>query len=353
MKTNPYSLTFGQEPRQYISRNEEISTIINQFTADDLAQQCYMITGLRGTGKTVFADSIKSRLSNDKNWIVFELNSSDNLLNALAEKLVETRRFTKWFKEAKINLSAFGIDLEISGEPKIYNIETAIIKLLKTLKKHNQKVLVVIDEVTNTQQMKIFASAYQIFLREKLPIYLIMTGLYENVKELKDEKNLTFLYRTPSINLDPLSVYSIADNYETTLNVDETTAKKMANITKGYSFAFQALGYVTFEENEFNNKAIKKYKTILYDYSYKKIWSELSNQDRKVVYAIAKTKTGQYGDILKELNIDKNHLNPYRKRLLEKGIVVSPERGRLTFTLPYFEEFAIESYEDDFYYTTI
>lgn len=201
--------------------------------------------------------------------------------------------------------------------------------------------------------MKIFASAYQIFLREKLPIYLLMTGLYENVKELKDEKNLTFLYRTPSINLDPLSIYWVAFNYETTLKVDEATAKKMAQLTKGYSFAFQALGYSTFEQNGFNNKTLKQYKTILFDYSYKKIWSELSIQDRKVVYGIAKSKDGLYGNILKELNIDKNHLNPYRKRLLDKGIVVCPERGRLVFTLPYFNEFSIETYEDDSYYENI
>lgn len=88
----------------------------------------------------------------------------------------------------------------------------------------------------------------------------------------------------------------------------------------------------------------------MYEYSYNKIWPELSPTDKKVLYGIAKTKDGRYGDILKELDIDKNHLNPYRKRLLDKGIITSIVRGQLAFTLPFFRQFTIESYEDEQYY---
>lgn len=77
----------------------------------------------------------------------------------------------------------------------------------------------------------------------------------------------------------------------------------------------------------------------------------MSEQDKKVIYGIAKTKDGKYADILKALDMDKNHLNPYRKRLLDKGLIVSVARGQLAFVLPFFGEFATEAYEDDLYYT--
>lgn len=350
MKTNPYLLMFGQEPKQIISRESQALTVINEFNASEQSQQCYMVTGLRGTGKTVFVDMIRSKLIKDNKWVSIELNSSSDLLEGLASKLASGDLFTKWFKEAKINLSAFGLGIEISSVSPIYNIEIAIEKMLETLKKHNKKVLVIIDEVTNTQATREFAAAYQILLRKKLPIYLLMTGLYENIKDLKDEKNLTFLYRAPTIMLDPLSLTSISKNYRENLKVNDDQANEMAKITKGYSFAFQALGHEVWANDSFNSKALEDYKKDLFEYSYSKMWSELSNYDRKVLYALAKTKTGQYGDILKQLNIDKNHLNPYRKRLLDKGLVYSPTRGILSFTLPFFNEFVIESYEDDLYY---
>lgn len=352
-KINPYTLAFGQEPKQLISREDKINEILEQFEANEQSQQYYMITGVRGSGKTVLVDAITSKLANNKNWITVELNSSSNLLTDLLNKLSSSTTYMKWFKEAKINLSAFGFDIEISGSSPIYDTETALTKMLNTIKKHGKKVLVTIDDVTNTQYMKKFVLSYQIFIRQKLPLYLLMSGLYENVKDLKDEKNLTFLYRTPNVYLEPLDLYSMAKNYKDNLNVDENTADHMANITKGYSFAFQALGFVTWNNKEFNNKANKDYKKILFDYSYKKIWSELSNQDRKVAYGIARTSHGNYSDILKELHMEKNQLNPYRKRLLEKGIIKCPVRGQLEFTLPYFKEFTIDAYEDDSYYENI
>lgn len=350
VKTNPYMLMFGQEPKQIISREKQARDIINEFNAKEQSQQCYMVSGLRGTGKTVFVDLIRTELIKNKEWFSVELNSSTNILEDLASKLASKDLFTKWFKEAKINLSAFGLGVEISNVSPIYNIEIAIERMLETLKKRNKKLLIIIDEVTNTQSMREFAAAYQIFLRKKLPAYLLMTGLYENIKDLKDEKNLTFLYRTPNIILDPLSLVSISKNYITNLKVNKESAEEMARLTKGYSFAFQALGYETWNNDGFNKEAIENYKNDLFEYSYSKMWSELSPTDRKVLYGLSKTKTGLYGDLLKQLEIDKNHLNPYRKRLLDKGLIYSPTRGQLNFTLPFFNEYAIEAYENEEYY---
>lgn len=352
-RTNPYLLMFGQEPQQLITRKVETEQVIREFTSKSQSQQCYMICGLRGTGKTVFADTIKSELSKDPSWITLELNSSTDLLEDLASKLASNTTYTKWFHEAKINLSAFGFGVEIAHVAPVVNLETAVKEMLIALKKHNKRLLLIIDEVTNTASMRKFSTAFQIFLKENLPVYLLMTGLFENVKDLKDVDNLTFLYRCPSINLVPLNNREIAQNYEKTLGVSHEDALKMAALTKGYSFAFQALGHEAFDNGGLNDETLQQYQNDLFEYSYKKIWSELSNNDRKVLYGLAKTKNGKYADIMKVLDIDKNHLNPYRKRLLEKGIITSVERGKLAFTLPYFGAFTIETYEDDMYYETL
>ena len=46
------------------------------------------------------------------------------------------------------------------------------------------RLLITIDEVVYSEQMKVFVSAFQIFMRQDYPIFLLMTGLYENIYEL-------------------------------------------------------------------------------------------------------------------------------------------------------------------------
>lgn len=42
------------------------------------------------------------------------------------------------------------------------------------------------------------------------------------------------------------------------------------------------------------------------------------------------------------LGYSSNQFNPYRDLLLKVGILVSPRNGILKFTLPWFDEYAIE-----------
>ncbi len=72
-------------------------------------------------------------------------------------------RVSKLFSEAQINLQAFGIGLSIKGVPPISDIEEALKKMLKSIKKQNKRVLVTIDEATNSKEIRIFVSTYQIF----------------------------------------------------------------------------------------------------------------------------------------------------------------------------------------------
>ena len=61
-KTNPFSLTFGKEPASMISRQVQDQEIIDAFLADNPAYQVCMITGLRGSGKTVSMTSIANEI---------------------------------------------------------------------------------------------------------------------------------------------------------------------------------------------------------------------------------------------------------------------------------------------------
>lgn len=179
-----------------------------------------------------------------------------------------------------------------------------------------------------------------------MPVYLLMTGLYENIYELKNQKSLTFLYRAPRIDLRPLNIGTIVENYRQNFNLERNDALHMAQMTKGYSFAVQVLGYLTWKNNG-NYRAVEpEYKQYLDEYVYEKIWSELSATDKRVAYAIAQTNGGRISDIREVLGFTNNQFNPYRQRLIRKGILDGSEYGVVTFLLPLFADYVIENYPE-------
>ena len=58
MKNNPFSLSFGKEPVSLINRNVQSYEIIDTFEDENPTYQVCMITGVRGSGKTVMLTEI-------------------------------------------------------------------------------------------------------------------------------------------------------------------------------------------------------------------------------------------------------------------------------------------------------
>ena len=134
------------------------------------------------------------------------------------------------------SLSVAGVSVGIDVNEKLQDNISIIKKILDAVVKKKKKVLITIDEVICNDNMRTFASQFQIFIRQEYPLYLIMTGLSENIYEIQNDPSLTFLLRSPKIVMDPLSKLQIIKKYAQLLKLDETKAKELADITKGYAF---------------------------------------------------------------------------------------------------------------------
>ncbi|WP_288773656.1 ATP-binding protein [uncultured Eubacterium sp.] len=341
---NPFTLTFGKSPLEPVERPVQTNEIMEAFTADPINQQMFIITGVRGSGKTVMMTEISHRLRKKEDWVVIELNPATDLLQGMLSKLNSNQVCAGMIKSAKIDLSFFGFGVSIEGAAPITDTETAIIAILEKMKKSEKRLLITIDEVTNSEYMHVFASAFQIFVRQDLPVFLLATGLYENIDELQNEKSLTFLYRAPKIQLKPLNKQAIVNKYKSIFEIEVDQATQMADLTKGYPFAFQVLGYLTWNHHGDYNAVRGEYEQYLSEFVYDKIWSELSQKDRMVAHGIADVEGGKIKDIREHLHMETNEFNPYRKRLIKKGILSGETRGYVYFTLPLFEEYIMENY---------
>lgn len=59
---NPFSITFGLEPNNFIKWVDEGNKIISEFSSDNLPNYACFLTGIRGFSKTVLLSFIYNEL---------------------------------------------------------------------------------------------------------------------------------------------------------------------------------------------------------------------------------------------------------------------------------------------------
>lgn len=350
---NPYTLQFSYIPPQFIERTSVTNEIVDNFVRNVPTYRGMFITGVRGTGKTVMLGDIRNKISSRKDWIAVDINPESDLLDSLARGLYLIPEIKSLFVKAKIDFSVLGIGVHLeNAEIVASNAEDALAMMLRVLKKAKKRLLVTIDEVTYSKDVARFSHALSSYASADYDIYVLMTGLLDNIKAIKNNKSLTFLYRAKVMELETLNITAICKDYEDTLKLDRERAEKLAFATRGYSLAFQAVGFhfwnalskkKTSEIDE--NEIYRELDVTLAELAYSKICDELSANDLKVLYAMAHImeETGEASikveKIREETGMTSDTFTTYRKRLMESGIVNGKTYGYLRILLPRFERY--------------
>lgn len=340
---NPFTLSFGKKPLQYVSRISQTNAITENFSAEIPSNQLYLITGVRGSGKTVMMANIANEMRKREEWIVVELNATRDLLQSLAAKLYSLPEMNAHFVQAKFDFSLLGLGVSLENAAPVSDIESAIELMLAEIHNRNKRLLITVDEVTNCEHVRVFASSFQIFLRQEYPIFLLMTGLYDNIYNLQNEDSLTFLYRAPKMILEPLNYTAVRKQYMDIFSLDMEAAGEMTGLTKGYPFAFQVLGYLYWENRDTKplEEILPEYDQYLEEYVYDKIWSELSELDRRILVEMSVSGETRVKRIREKLDMKSELFSVYRERLKRKGVLDTSKYGEVSFILPRFAEFVL------------
>lgn len=338
---NPYVINFGRVPNQYISRDYLIDSIVESLESEIVEEQAFKLTGIRGTGKTVTLTSIERKIRENNDWIVMGLKSNSDIVKDLVAELYSQIPFISEFVDANLNLSAFGIGLNIAKKSPVASIDYALKTVLKEIKRQGKRVLVTIDEARKTNEIIDFIQEFQILIREDLPLYVVVAGLYEDIEALENTDGLTFFLRASKYEMQPLNLTIIRSDYMRTLGVTEDVATEMAVLTKGYAFAYQALGKYMWdsESKELTEKVLAQFDDALADKVYKKIWSELAPKDRWFLQFIVQKDKMSATELLEITKAKHNEWSIPRVRLSEKGIIDTRNRGEIRVNLPRFKEF--------------
>ena len=181
---NPFTLTFGKIPENIINRDQEIDKVYTDFVSENPSSNVYLISGVRGSGKTILMSQIADKIRNEKDFIVIDLNPERDILTSIACNLSSKNDIAKIFKSAKINFSAFGLSLEINNDKKTSDISVTLDKMFESLKNKNKKVLLTIDEITSRPNIREFIAEFQIYMCKNYNVFFTCSwsnGKYHRV----------------------------------------------------------------------------------------------------------------------------------------------------------------------------
>jgi hypothetical protein len=349
---NPFTTTFSKVPQYTYIVTEKVSEIIENFSYEKPSESVYKITGVRGSGKTVILTKIEEQLRNDENkkngWLVLDINPTRDMLVQMAAMLHNYGLGNSRHNIKSLNISASvmgtGGGLGYSSEnDKYFDIGVELEGMILDAQSKGKKILIGIDEVSKNSELIKFTSEFGKWLRAGYPVYLVCTGLYENIQEVSNVKNLTFFRRSTTIKTEPLNTIRMAEMYRQKLNIDYKEAQRMSCITKGYAYAFQELGVLYFKKskNEKLDDIIPNLRTELFAYSYEKIWEELTETDRFLMRLLTGKEEYKREEILKLMGDKAGNYSMYRDRLIKRGLLET-RQAYISLSLPFFAEYIKE-----------
>ena len=344
---NPFDAEFGGIPELYLDFNEDaVKYAKKAHRLKKHPTYSLFITGVRGSGKTVFMNKVGKELSKYDDTVVITLHNTEDLFRIMYIKLVPMLdKIKKWTTSVSLKLPFISVNFSEANEKhdEIY-YRTEITKILKTLKQANMRVVFCIDEVSNTPAIQKLAEEFNDWSLNELQVSIIMTGLLREVSELSSTHNLTFLVRSDRFHVKKLMKLSMSQTYMKVLNVKSDEAEKLAQATSGYAYAFQLIGDLMYE-NLNGGKSFGdawdytklEFKDILFNQAYDVISHELTEVDFQFLNAVA--KDGTISSVIKELGKSKQYVNCYLNKLIKYDLIKPIIRGKLGFTLPLFREF--------------
>ncbi|WP_331196277.1 hypothetical protein [Limosilactobacillus pontis] len=256
-------------------------------------------------------------------------------------------------------ISIMGFNLSFNKTNEDYTTQD-IENFMEMLTRLDKQVVIFIDEFNHKENTREFIQLLQNLKRHRLNFNLVADGLPQMIYEIEHEQPLTFLKRARHIQTTMLDVNQIENEYQKHLNFSPILSHQMAQLTGGYSFAFQLLGCKLWNATNIsrqkpNQKTFEVIKQLyiedLFTQSYDIIFDNLSTNDRKYLRGIANGMSTT--EIASLMNYDKsakqqqNYVNQYRRRMIQQDLITPAGNGRVRFKLPLFKEYLNDTQNPD------
>ena len=351
--------TFGNRPEQYIGRDG----VIEQFMAGlqepvGSRNRCTLFFGQRGMGKTALLLELGD-CAMKAGYVVARVTAHEGMAQAIIEQF--QLNGSEFFMDEKRKLTGmtggalgftFGLTFSEVTERQ-YGFRSKMSLLCDRLAEKDKGALILIDEVRTSAAMREVASAYQELVGDGKNIAIAMAGLPHAVSSVLNDQVLTFLNRATRVELGLISPNLIRAYYERAfreigIKISDELLDRAAQATRGFPYLMQLIGYYVMQYTEeggtvdatIMDKAEKSAMGDMENNVFKPILNPLSDNDKIFLKAMARQgETASTAKLQAALGKRGPAIQPYRKRLLDAGVIEAPRRGELVFAVPYLAEY--------------
>ena len=377
---NPFAPSAGFPPPEFSGRDEIISNaeIALQRVLSGKHSKSQILLGLRGTGKTVLLRNFEKKAKAEKYAISFiEAPDNKSLATLLYPKVHQALREISVIEKAKqtaysamqaLRSFASGFNISVgnvsfTAEPAVgiadsgileYDLGDLFVTVGKAAQAANIGWAIFIDEVQylSSEELSALIVAIHRITQEELPVIFFGAGLPQVAALTGDAKS--YAERLFDYNrIDALDKKSSFSAICTPIEAEGERISKQAlaevfSITKGYPFFLQEWGFQLW--NRAKSSPIKKTDVIsaspaalarLDEGFFRVRFDRLTPKEQEYVFAMSELGEGPYrsADVADFLNKEPRILGPCRARIIHKGMIYSPARGDIAFTVPMFEKY--------------
>jgi hypothetical protein len=379
---NPFSPGAGAPPPELVGRDTILteSNILFARIRQRRSEKSFLLTGLRGVGKTVLLNEMERIATGQEYKTIFIevhenkslgellipplrhlLYNLDRLANA-SEKVKKGLAVLKSFISAvrvKIGEVEVGLDIEAekgsadSGDIEV-DLPNLFLAVAEAAQEKKAAIAIFIDEIQYLALNEISAliMAMHRIQQRQLPLVLVGAGLPILPALAGDSKSYAErLFQFP--NIGPLSsidtMKALQDPVKPVgVSFSEDALDEIFNLTQGYPYFVQEWGYKCWNQASENNIPLQLVKDTtpevmrrLDENFFRVRFDRLTPSEKNYLRAMAELGPDAHrsGEIASVLGVKLSSLGPVRSKLIKKGMIYSPVHGDMAFTVPLFDEF--------------
>lgn len=375
---NPFMPGAGKQPPELVGRTHDLEIMDRMIarTKLGLLDRGVIYSGLRGMGKTVLLLKLNDMVSvQGMAAVQIEANGDaaaeyDELIHELSLSVMRIRKpdVRQRLAEAFSRIASISLDF-VFGSAKVelkgadaekrairassYKLELLIEGLAEELKHDDSGLFLFVDEF---QDMSAEVMMTLITIQHKtgqrnLPFYIIGAGLPNLpgvLTKVRSYAERLFEYRT----INRLDDAAAADGFQKPARelgyaFDDEALSCLVEVSNGYPYFIQAYGKATWDASDSNPitvAAVKRGEPVarreLDQGLYMSRWQRATPLGRDYLAAMASLgETCTSAHVAELMNRSVSDLSSIRLSLIELGLIYSPERGRISFTVPGMDEF--------------
>ena len=369
---NPFTPTFGTSPPLLVGRDTDLDDFREGLRGGPGSpERATLVTGLRGTGKTVMLNAYED-VAGAEGWLVISETATPNLVDRITHehlprllREVDPRQTESRLTGVSLP-GGFGADREVSERHNPRPGLRSQLNLLTDLlaERGGGGVLITVDEVhrKGLNDLRELGTTIQHAFRERRNVAFVGAGLPSAVDDLLSDEVSTFLRRADRRHLRAVRPEEVAEAIavpvrEAGRDITADALQVAVAGTGGYPFMIQLVGLHAWRADssaatidvDQARRGVDQARRKVGQLVHASALADLSGVDRSFLAAMAHDDgPSRMADVAVRLGVDATYAGQYRLRLIAAEVIEPRGHGLVDFTLPglrdYLREHAASSH---------